>query len=436
MTILLTGFTGNVGPEIARQLSPHRVLALVRDVASAPHVDGVDVVAGSLESLPATIQPELEAIIHCAASVVFKAPLAELRRVNVEGTANLLAFARGCRRLRRFIHVSTTCVCGDQTGDIPEAPLAEKPQFVNPYEQSKWEAEQLVLASGLPAEIARLAIVAGSERDGAVRRPGALHHALSWLYKGLIPMMPGAADSRLDLISTEFVGSVIAALMREKTEPGRIVHVSSGNAAPKLSEFLDFLATLFSEQHRGWASGAVERPDIVDSETFALFEEAVRQSGDLLFQRVCEDGRSFLPGLLYPRTMATSLARTVHLSDWRVLARRVVAWLLETNWGRKLMPHLPMHLLEPHQNETASEFESDLLRFVNEVLPKLDRHGRVWAPVSANTPLFETGLLDSLSILHLIARVEELTGSPVPDQLVVMKHFRTVAAMTTAFWKP
>ena len=336
MTILLTGFTGNIGPEVARQLTPHRVLALVRDVARAPRADGVGIIAGGLENLPMTIQPELDAIIHCAALVAFKAPLAELRRVNVEGTAGMLAFARGCRRLRRFIHVSTTCVCGDQTGDIPEAPLAEAPQFVNAYEQSKWEAEQLVLASGLPVEIARLAIVAGSEHDGSVRRPGALHHALSWLYKGLIPMMPGVADSRVDLISTEFVGGVIAALVGAVAEPGRIVHVSAGNAAPKLGELLDFLAAHFSEHHRGWASGAVVRPDIVDGETFALFEQAVRQSGDLLFQRVCEDGRSFLPGFLYPRTMATSLARSVPLSDWRVLASRVFAWLRETDWGRKL----------------------------------------------------------------------------------------------------
>lgn len=92
--------------------------------------------------------------------------------------------------------------------------------------------------------------------------------------------------------------------------------------------------------------------------------------------------------------------------------------------------------LESNPPETAGQFASCLLHFVNDELPKLDRRGRAWVPVSADTPLFESGLLDSLSILHLIARVEELTGSTVPDQLVVMKHFRTVAAMTSAFWKP
>ena len=82
-----------------------------------------------------------------------------------------------------------------------------------------------------------------------------------------------------------------------------------------------------------------------------------------------------------------------------------------------------------------SDFETALLRFINEVLPTLDRRGRTWGPVAVGTPLFESGLLDSLSILHLIAQVEQLTGRPVPDYLVLMKHFRTVQAITATFWK-
>ena len=82
---------------------------------------------------------------------------------------------------------------------------------------------------------------------------------------------------------------------------------------------------------------------------------------------------------------------------------------------------------------SRDELAALLLRFINEDLPKLDRRGRAWNPVDANTPLFEDGRLDSLSILHLIARIEELTGRQVPDHLVVMKHFRTVETMTRTF---
>lgn len=82
---------------------------------------------------------------------------------------------------------------------------------------------------------------------------------------------------------------------------------------------------------------------------------------------------------------------------------------------------------------TAADLERHLLHFINEVLPRLDRHGHSWPPVSADTPLFAGGILDSLSILHLLCELEELTGHAIPDQLVVMKHFQTVQAMTTAF---
>ncbi len=335
MTILLTGYTGNVGVEIARQLAPNRVLALVRDTKYAPRLEGVTLVEGSLECLPAGLEDEVEIIVHAAASVAFKRPLEELRRTNVEGTTALLAFARRCPRLRRFIHVSTTCVYGDRTQLSPEAPVTEAPNFVNPYERSKWEAEQCVLSSGLPVEIVRLAIVAGSERDGSVRRSGALHHALYWLYKGLIPMIPGTPDARVDLISTEFAAGVIAATVQAPAQAGRIVHASAGTAAPRLDELLKCLGAYFSRHHRGWSSGAVSCPDVVDRETFDLFEKSVQQSGDLLFQRVCDDAQSFLPILLYPRTMVTSLARSVPSGDWPNLVHRVADWLIATDWNRK-----------------------------------------------------------------------------------------------------
>lgn len=91
-------------------------------------------------------------------------------------------------------------------------------------------------------------------------------------------------------------------------------------------------------------------------------------------------------------------------------------------------------LLEPRPTTSAEDFTVHLLDFINHTLPRLDRRGRTWLAVSADTALFESGLLDSLSILHLMAAIEELTGRPVPDELVLMKHFQTVTAITDTFW--
>lgn len=93
-------------------------------------------------------------------------------------------------------------------------------------------------------------------------------------------------------------------------------------------------------------------------------------------------------------------------------------------------------LLEILPAQSASEFSSRLLHFINCDLPRLDRRARNWPQVDATTPLFAHGLLDSLSILHLIAAIEGFTGRPVPDELVVMNHFQTVEAISSAFWLP
>lgn len=85
-------------------------------------------------------------------------------------------------------------------------------------------------------------------------------------------------------------------------------------------------------------------------------------------------------------------------------------------------------------SETREGFIAQLLNFINHTLPQLDRRGRVWAPVDAGTPLFVTGLLDSMSIVHLIAFVEQIRGEIIPDRLIVMKHFQTANAIADAFF--
>lgn len=333
MKIFLTGSTGNLGPAIAEALAPHDVIALARDAASAAAMPPVKFVEGSLETLPHFLADEIDVIVHAAASTSFLAPLEELRLTNVEGTRQALAFAGTCPRLKKFVHVSTACVCGVQSGDIPEERLPLPPAFVNDYERSKWEAEELVLGANLPVEIVRLSIVAGSESNGAVRRLGALHHTLYWLWKGLIPMMPGSPDAPVDLISIEYAARVVATCALAPLSSHRISHGCAGDAAPRLDELMEHLISIFSSRSIAWKRGSIAPPMIVDSETFALFEKTVEQSGDLLFRRVCQDSKAFLPALLHPRryltAQADALAGTAR-PDWRNLANLVTCHVIDS----------------------------------------------------------------------------------------------------------
>ena len=53
--------------------------------------------------------------------------------------------------------------------------------------------------------------------------------------------------------------------------------------------------------------------------------------------------------------------------------------------------------------------------------------------MSAETALFEEGLINSIKILDLMAFVEKSIGVKIPDKLVVMKHFRSPRAITETF---
>ena len=83
--------------------------------------------------------------------------------------------------------------------------------------------------------------------------------------------------------------------------------------------------------------------------------------------------------------------------------------------------------------ETTPSLAEHLLVFINDTLPSLDRRTHQWEPVRVDTPLFTTGRLDSLSILHRLTFLEDHVGAPIPDSLVVMRHFQSVATIAETF---
>ena len=94
-------------------------------------------------------------------------------------------------------------------------------------------------------------------------------------------------------------------------------------------------------------------------------------------------------------------------------------------------------MTEPHARPTSrEEFAAALQDFINDELPRLHKKTRTSPGVESDTPLFATGLIDSMAIIHVIAFVEKNTGQDIPAQQVVMKHFQTVQAIADTFWRP
>jgi acyl carrier protein len=90
-------------------------------------------------------------------------------------------------------------------------------------------------------------------------------------------------------------------------------------------------------------------------------------------------------------------------------------------------------------SETASsrdEFSQRLIVFVTTLVRRRTNGAGNTAAIEIDrsTPLFSTGLIDSLGILELMAFVEEATGTPVPIQKVDMRYFGTVDRISRSFW--
>jgi acyl carrier protein len=90
-----------------------------------------------------------------------------------------------------------------------------------------------------------------------------------------------------------------------------------------------------------------------------------------------------------------------------------------------------------HQRATTREqFERDLLSFI--AGPLSARRSAIGAMprIDRSTPLFESGLIDSLAIIDLLAFVESAIGARIPLRQIDMRYFGTVERIVHTFWVP
>jgi nucleoside-diphosphate-sugar epimerase len=214
MKIFLTGATGFVGSRLCRLLvgCDYVVCAALRH-SWLP--DGLavqeQVVVGDIDSGTrwGAALHDVDCVVHLAARVHVMEddsndPLAEFRRVNVEGTLNLArqAVAAG---VNRFVFISSIKVNGEKTGDGGlggEGIFCETdvPAPQDAYAVSKVEAEQrlmkLAAETGLEVVIIRPPLVYG---------PGVkanFYKMMCWLDRG-VPLPLGAVYNKRSLVALD-----------------------------------------------------------------------------------------------------------------------------------------------------------------------------------------------------------------------------------------
>ena len=152
----VTGGSGFVGQALLAELRdrciPVRALVRSPEAERAVRAAGAEPVLGGLHDA-GTLQQAMigcDVVFHAAAIVTDWGDIAEFRKVNVDGTATLLAAARAAA-VRRFVHVSTEAVLAGPAPIVnADERMAKPADPYGPYALTKSLAEDAVCAANSP----------------------------------------------------------------------------------------------------------------------------------------------------------------------------------------------------------------------------------------------------------------------------------------------
>jgi thioester reductase-like protein len=317
--VLLTGATGFVGMELlARYLErgERDVVTLVRadshdgaqaridgvlenlfgtdasDYRSRVHAVAADMTApdlGLTEAERMRLAERVTKIVHSAASVSFTLPLAEARAINLEGTRRMLELAELARShggLECYAHISTAFVAGDHKGAFAECDADVGQTFHNSYEQSKFEAEQLVRShEELPYTILRPSIVVGDRNNGWTSAFNVLYWPLRAFARGLFTAVPAVASAPVDVVSIDYVADAAYQLCETSCGNQATYHLTAGDDASTIAE----LASLASRYFRRPVPRVVTPAEFATM-TFGAAERTALEAGSEYFPYFCMEG--------------------------------------------------------------------------------------------------------------------------------------------------
>ena len=197
MKVFLTGGTGFIGGEVARQLRARgeEVACLVRSPGKAAKLTelGCELVAGDLGD-EAAIRDGMrgcDAVIHAAAMYEVGIPARQrpaMWEANVAGTERVMKAAQA-EEIPRIVYVSTVGIFGNTHKEVvDESYRNPETDFTSYYEETKLEAhkvvQRLIDDEGLPAIIVQ---------PGGVYGPGDTSQVadlLEQFFAGKLPLMP------------------------------------------------------------------------------------------------------------------------------------------------------------------------------------------------------------------------------------------------------
>jgi len=354
--VLITGASGYLGSRLARHYIDTTDMDLVLPVRSRASRDELATALGPLAHRALFVSGDLEgpepfadldgswrtrirSVIHAAAVTRFNVDRDLAARVNVDGTAQVLALCRRCPGIELFAQVSTVYSTGLHQGPIREEPADDTAGFANAYEWSKWTAESLVIgADDLPRCILRVSTVVADDDSGVVTQYNAFHETLKLCFYGLLSLLPGRGDTPLYLVSGRFVVDAVAQLMNHAGAAG-IYHVTHDRSeALTLEEVLNLVFDQFDAVEE-FAKKRIMRPLLADEESFGLLVDGVTPVAGSLVAQALQNVTPFARQLYVNKELDNSRLRAALVgyaaSEPEPLLVSTCRQLLSTRWGRR-----------------------------------------------------------------------------------------------------
>ncbi len=331
------------------------------------------------------------AIFHSAATTTLNQDRVTAERINVSGTAHVVALASRAHELgneRLFLnHISTAYVAGNSSAIVTPDNLDLNVPFRNAYERSKAEAETLVraISDKMPTCVFRPSIIVGDSKTGRTSAFNVIYIPARLLVQGVFLKFPALPNIPFDIVPVDYAADAIvtlSALHRHLGEKsGRCYHICAGvNRESTPWEILELLiSTVNKYRKRG---GLLSMPSLVPPEVLSVAHHSFSAGVKILERMVTARLNVFrqtLPFIPYmmnnPRfdisdtVKDLALARSMHgalmsnsqfnmeknLSSSRLIlpsdenilsqpplfssyAERVFKFCIDTNWGKNPLP--------------------------------------------------------------------------------------------------
>lgn len=173
--------------------------------------------------------------------------------------------------------------------------------------------------------------------SGRVGQRNAVHNTLRLLHTGLLPLLPGAPDIPVYLVTGAYAADAIAAVMHDPAAAG-VYHVAPGRPdALLLRELVEAAFGAFMGSPV-FARRRMLPPRYADQESFDLMVAGLASFGGGVWQQVMSSLAPFAPQLFVTKDVCNARLRAVHGAAAEpvtaALVGRACERLVATRWGR------------------------------------------------------------------------------------------------------